>query len=353
MDKSKRVLNLTHDDIETFEKKDFDGYSAIDITEYCFGELEEDPWDTMRFLRALLKDSCLRLTFGGQALLGYRHYPDELVDAFVAAAVDNGINRIRIFDALNDARNLETAAASVKKYGAELEIAMVYAESAVHSVPYFAGYASQIAAMEADRISVIGVGNEFICRELTESVIKATNLPVSLSATSENIAAIALDSGADTAEVYLHEPCGADIAEEAEQVRKDAGSPPMVYPVSYIIEAQAIRNRYAQKRYETVSDDFKDLLLGKFGKLPAPIPPEFVSEICGDEPLVFVRPANILEPEYDRICEYTAPWFEQEEDILTYAIYRGQAIVFFEKRKAKKYALDMPHAHKESGIHMV
>ena len=59
MDKSKRVLNLTHDDIETFEKKDFDGYAAIDVTEYCFGELEEDPWDTLRFLRALLKDASI------------------------------------------------------------------------------------------------------------------------------------------------------------------------------------------------------------------------------------------------------------------------------------------------------
>ena len=167
MDKSKRVLNLTHADIETFEKDDFEGYTTIDVTEYCFGELEEDPWDTLRSLRALLKDSRLRLTFGGQALLGYRHYPDEIVDAFVAAAVDNGINAFRIFDALNDARNLETAASAVKKYGAELEIGMVYAESPVHSIPYFAGYASQIAAMGADSLCIIGVSNEFLCRELT------------------------------------------------------------------------------------------------------------------------------------------------------------------------------------------
>jgi len=114
MDKSKRVLNLSHTDIETFEEKDFKGYAAIDVTEYCFGELEDDPWDTLRSLRALLRDARLRLTFGGQSLLGYRHYPDEIVDAFVAAAVDNGINVIRIFDALNDARNLETAAAAAK-----------------------------------------------------------------------------------------------------------------------------------------------------------------------------------------------------------------------------------------------
>ena len=353
MDKSKRVLNLSHADIATFEEKDFKGYAAIDVTEYCFGELEEDPWDTLRSLRALLRDARLRLTFGGQALLGYRHYPDEIVDAFVAAAIDNGINVIRIFDALNDARNLETAAASAKKYGAELEIGMVYAESPVHSIPYFAGYASQIAAMGADAIGIIGVSNEFVCRDLTEAVIKAVQLPVTVSATEEKIADIALDSGAVTAEVYLLEAYGADFAEEAEQVRKDAGCPPMVYPISFTIGAQAIRNSYSSKRYETVGEDFKDLLLGKFGKLPAPLALEFVSEICGDEPLVLVRPADLLDPEYDRIREYTAPWLEQEEDILTYAIYRGIAIAFFEKRKAKKYALDMPHAHKDRGIHTV
>lgn len=353
MDKSKRVLNLSHADIETFEKEDFKGYAAIDITEYCFGELEEDPWVTLRSLRALLRGSRLRLTFGGQALLGYRHFPDEIVDAFVAAAVDNGVDTFRVFDALNDARNLETAAASVKKYGTGLEIGMVYAESPVHSIPYFAGYAAQIAAMGADSVCIIGISNEFVCRELTESVMKAVKLPVSVCATDENIADIALDAGASTAEVYPLEACGADVAEEAEQVRKDAGYPPMVYPISVTIGAQAIRNIYSEKRYERVGEDFKDLVLGKFGKLPAPLAPEFISEICSDDPLVLVRPADLLEPEYDRIREYTAPWLEQEEDILTYAIYRGVAIVFFEKRKAKKYALDMPHAHKESGIHTV
>jgi len=197
------------------------------------------------------------------------------------------------------------------------------------------------------------VSNEFVCRELTEAVIKAVQLPVTVSSIEEKIADIALDSGAVTAEVYLLEAYGADFAEEAERVRKDAGCPPMVYPISFIIGAQAIRNTYSSKRYETVGEDFKDLVLGKFGKLPAPLAPEFVSEICGDEPLVLVRPADLLEPEYDRIREYTAPWLEQEEDILTYTLSRGIAIAFFEKRKAKKYALDMPHAVPSKGIHVI
>ena len=353
MKKSKNVLNLTHEAIETLQKKDFAGYYAIDVTEYCFGELEEDPWDTMRFLRALFGDMKLRLTFGGQALLGFRHYPDEIVDAFVAAAVDNGINTFRVYDALNDARNLATAAASVKKYGAELEIAIVYSESPYNIAQYFAGLASQATTLEADSVSVIGMTNEMFCRELTETMAKASALPVSLSVSTEDIAMIALDAGATSVEVVAPRDIPENVANEIELIRKDLSFPPLAYPASEIITVQAFRNVYSEKRYESFSDDFKNLVLGKFGKLPASPTPEFVKEICGDEPMVLVRPADLLEPEYDRIREYTAPWLEQEEDILTYALFHGIAIHYFEKRKAKKYAIDMPHAHKDKGIHII
>ena len=353
MNKSKTVLNLTHNDIETLEKKDFDAYAAIDVTEYCFSELEEDPWETLRFLRALFGDLKLRLTFGGQALLGFRHYPDEIVDAFVAAAVDNGINSFRIFDALNDARNLETAAASIKKYGAELDIGIVYAESPYSIAPYYAGLASQAAVLNADSISVIAMTNELFCRELTETVMKASSRPVSVCASKEDIARIALDAGASFAEIIPEKAIEENIKNEIELIRKDLNFPPLAYPVSEIVTVQAYRNIYDSKRYETFNDDFKNLVLGKFGKLPASPPPEFIKEICSDEPLVLVRPADLLEPEYDRIREYTAPWLEQEEDILTYAIYHGISMCCFERRKAKKFALDMPHAHKDKGIHII
>ena len=353
MKKSQTVLNLTHNDIETLEKKDFDGYAAIDVTEYCFRELDDDPWETLRFLRALFGEQKLRLTFGGQALIGFRHYPDEIVDAFVAAAVDNGINSFRVYDALNDARNLETAAASVKKYGAELDIAIVYADAPYSIAPYFAGLASQAAALNADRVSVIGMTNELFCRELTETVIKASSLPVSVSASTESIAMIALDAGASLAEVRPAEVISDELKKEIDLIRKDLNYPPLAFPISEIVTVQAYRNIYDSRRYETFNDDFKNLVLGKFGKLPASPSPEFIKDICGDDPLVLVRPADLLEPEYERIREYTAPWLEQEEDILTYAIYYGIAVDFFEKRKAKKYAIDMPHAHKDKGIHII
>lgn len=353
MKKSQTVLNLTRTDIETLNIEDYVNYAALDVTDYCFRELYDDPWFDLGLLNVLIGEYKLRLTFGGQSLLGHRHYSDEMVDAFVAAAVDCGIKSFRIYDALNDARNLETAAASVKKYGAELDIAIVYTEAPYSIGPYFAGLASQAAALNADRVSVIGMTNELFCRELTETVIKASSLPVSVSASTESIAMIALDAGASLAEVHPAEVISDELKKEIELIRKDLNYPPLAFPISEIVTVQAYRNIYDSRRYETFNDDFKKLVLGKFGKLPASPSPEFIKEICGDDPLVLVRPADLLEPEYERIREYIAPWLEQEEDILTYAIYNGIAIDSFEKRKAKKYAIDMPHAHKDKGIHII
>jgi oxaloacetate decarboxylase alpha subunit len=164
---------------------------------------------------------------------------------------------------------------------------------------------------------------------------------------------IAIDAGASLAEVRPAEVISDELKKEIDLIRKDLNYPPLAFPISEIVTVQAYRNIYDSRRYETFNDDFKNLVLGKFGKLPASPSPEFIKDICGDDPLVLVRPADLLEPEYERIREYTAPWLEQEEDILTYAIYFGIAVDFFEKRKAKKYAIDMPHAHKDNGIHII
>ncbi len=351
MDKSKKVLILS--DIDQLEDNGAGGYYAIDVTSFCFGELEADPWESLRALRKLLPKSKLRLTMGGQCLLGYRHYSDDVVDAFIAASVDNGIDIIRIYDALNDARNLETAAKSVKKYGAHLQAAMVYAESPVHSISFFAGYAAQLASMGADSLSVFGMSNEFTCRELTKAVKKVASIPVAVSASTDKTASIALDSGADAVDVYKNEDYTPELLDEIELVRADAGYSPLAFPISDIIAGQAYRNYHSLKRYDSVSDDFKSLILGGYGKTPAPVAEGFIKEICGNEPLVLVRPADAIEPEYDIFREYISSWLEQEEDILTYAIYRGQAIVYFETRKAKKYSLDMPHADSSKGIHVI
>lgn len=349
MDKSRRILNLSEAD----ELLGADGYYAIDVTDFCFGDLDADPWDSLRTIRRLLPKACLVLTLAGQCLVGHRHYSDEIVDAFIAAAVDNGINTVRAYDALNDARNLESVAKAAKKYGASLMLGMAYSESPVHSVPYFAGYAAQLATMGADSICICGVSNEFVCRELVEAVNKSSDIPLCVSASTDEIAAIALDSGADAVEIYAVEEHSQELKNEIEAVRADAGYPPLAAPIYGVIVCQAYRNLYSEKRYKTVSDDFKSLIRGGFGKMPAPAAEELLKDICGNEPLLLARPADMIEPEYDMFREYASSWLEQDEDVLTYAIYRGGAIIYFENRKAKKYCLDKPHAVPSKGIHVI
>jgi pyruvate/oxaloacetate carboxyltransferase len=349
MDKAKRILNLT--DVE--DLRDADGYRAIDVTDFCFGDLDSDPWESLRAIRKLLPNSHLSLTLAGQCLVGYRHFSDEIVDAFVAAAVDNGIDTVKAYDPLNDARNLESVAKAAKKYGACLVLGMVYAESPVHSVPYFAGYAAQLQTMGADQLCICAMNNEFTCRELIESVKKSASLPLYVSAASDEIAAIAIDSGADAVENYDVESLSDELNKEIEAVKADAGYPPLARPIYGIIVCQAMRNLYDSARYETSSDDFKSLIRGGYGKTPAHVTENLLKDLCGSEPLILSRPADMIEPEYDMFREYASQWLEQDEDVLTYAIYRGAAIVYFENRKAKKYCLDKPHAVPSKGIHVI
>ncbi len=349
MDKSERILDLSDAD----ELREAGEYHTIDVTDFCFGDLESDPWESLRAIRKLLPTARIQLTLAGQCLVGHRHFSDEIVDAFVAAAVDNGIDTLRVYDALNDARNLETAAKAAKKYGASLVLGMVYSESPVHSVPYFAGYAAQLATMGADSLCVCMMNDQFTCRELVEAVKKSADVPLYISASSDEIAAIALDAGADAVETYAVEEHSQELKNEIEAVRADAGYPPLACPIYDIIVCQAMRNLYDSTRYETSSEDFKSLIRGGFGKTPAPVAENLIKDLCGNEPLILSRPADMIEPEYDTFREYAAQWLEQDEDVLTYAIYRGAAIVFFENRKAKKYCLDKPHAVPSKGIHVI
>ncbi|MBQ4140888.1 MAG: hypothetical protein IJD70_06080 [Clostridia bacterium] len=350
MDISKKVIRL-NDSIAFSDS--FDGCYAIDVTEICFGNLEFDPWETMQSLREYYHGARLMLTLSGQSLLGMRHYSDEIVEFFIAAAYENGIDIFRIYDALGDARNLETAARAVKKYGAHLQASMIYSESSAHSVSFFAGYAAQLAAMGADSICICGMSNEYSCRDLVSAVAASSSLPVAVSASSERIADIADDSGSVAVDVYDVADRSADLLQEIAHIRDDAGSPPMAYPISEIISEQARINCNSDERYSIVTEEFRSLILGKYGKTPSPVSHEFVNKICGSEPLVLVRPADMLEPEYHVFRDAVSPWFEQGEDILTYALFDNRAVDYFERRKAKKYNIDLIHSDPEKGIHVI
>ena len=102
-----------------------------------------------------------------------------------------------------------------------------------------------------------------------------------------------------------------------------------------------------------VTKEFKGLVRGEYGATPVPIKPEFVKKIIGDEQPITCRPADLLEPELDKIRGEMAEWYEQEEDVLTYAQFGQVAVKFFEKRRNKKYGIDGEHLHEEEKVHPV
>ena len=129
---------------------------------------------------------------------------------------------------------------------------------------------------------------------------------------------------------------------------------PLVTPSSQIVGTQAVFNVLMGERYKTVTKEFKDIVLGKYGKTPVPIKPEFVKQIVGDAKPIDYRPADDLEPELDKLrAALPAGLVEQEEDVLSYALFDKVALKFFEYRKAQKYHLDSDHADAAKGVHAV
>ena len=125
----------------------------------CMRFLGEDPWERLRALRKAMPHTKLQMLLRGQNLLGYRHYADDMVDAFCAKSIENGIDVVRIFDALNDIRNMEASIKAVKKYGGMVEAAMSYTTSPVHSEEYFVGKAVVLEQMGADTICIKDMAN--------------------------------------------------------------------------------------------------------------------------------------------------------------------------------------------------
>ncbi len=125
----------------------------------CMRFLNEDPWERLRKLRKALPNTKLQMLFRGQNILGYKHYADDVVDAFCRKSIENGIDIIRIFDALNDVRNLEQAIKSTKKYGGMVEATLSYTVSPIHDEEYFVKLAKELEQMGADVICVKDMAN--------------------------------------------------------------------------------------------------------------------------------------------------------------------------------------------------
>ena len=439
------------DMLPILDKMDKIGYHSIECWggatfDACLRFLNEDPWERLRILRKNLPNTKLQMLFRGQNMLGYRHYADDVLEYFVQRTVANGIDIIRIFDALNDIKNLQVAIKAAKKEGAHAQVAISYTTGPVFTHEYYVEYAKRIADAGADSICIKDMAALLTPSEtysLVKEIKKAVDLPIQLhthytsglasmcllkgieagvdiidtaisplalgtshAPTESMVAALAntdydtgldlvalsevreyfmtlrkkyIDSGlldpsmlaTDVKALIYQVPGGmlsnllsqlkqagkADqltaVLEEVPRVRKDAGYPPLVTPTSQIVGTQAVFNVIMGERYKMCNDQFKGLVAGKYGTTPVPIDPEFRKKIIGDEPAIDCLPADLLEPELDKLRAEIPEWIEQEEDVLSYAQFPKVALDFFKKRRDKKIGIDSKNADLENKIHAV
>lgn len=412
----------------------------------CLRFLNEDPWERLRTLKKNLPNTKLQMLFRGQNMLGYRHYADDVLEYFVQKSVANGIDIIRIFDALNDIRNLETAIKAAKKEGAHTQVAISYTLGDVFTTDYYVYYAKRIENSGADSICIKDMAallTPYETEKLVKALKSAVKIPIQLhthytsglasmcllkgieagvdvidtamsplalgtshAPTESMVAALQgteydtgldlvllteirdyfmklrkkyIDSGlldpkmlAVDANALIYQVPGGmlsnllsqlkqagkedkleEVLKEVPRVRKDAGYPPLVTPSSQIVGTQAVFNVIMGERYKMVTKEFKGIVRGEYGRTPVPIDPEFRKKIIGDDTPIDCRPADLLEPELDKLKKECAEWTEQEEDVLSYAQFGQVAVKFFENRRNAKFGIDGAHSDSEKQIHPV
>ncbi|MEG1743154.1 MAG: oxaloacetate decarboxylase subunit alpha [Clostridia bacterium] len=399
----------------------------------CLRFLNEDPWQRLRIIRENVKNTKLQMLFRGQNILGYRHYADDVVEYFVQKSLANGVDIIRIFDALNDPRNLQTAIKATIKEGGHVQAAISYTTGPVFGNEYFANYAKTLEEMGANSICIkdmAGLLKPYEAYDLVKAIKSKVSLPVQLHTHyTAGLASMtvmkAIEAGVDIIDTAISpmamgtsqpptEPIVAtlqgtpfdtgldltkldvvskyfstlrekylasglldpkvmkvdvnallyqvpggmlsnlvsqlkeqgkedkyeEVLEEVPRVREDSGYPPLVTPTSQIVGTQAVFNVLMGERYKSVTKEFKGLIRGEYGKTPAPIKPQFIKKIIGDETPITSRPADALKPELDTLRKKAAEYIEQDEDVLTYALFDQVATKFFESRKMKAISAD-------------
>lgn len=205
----------TKDMLPILERMDEAGYWALEMWggatfDSCMRFLDEDPWDRLRLIRSRVKKTKLQMLLRGQNLVGYRHYADDVAREFVKRAVGNGIDIVRIFDALNDLRNVETTADQVKKEGAHLQLCISYTLSPVHTLEAFAEMAQRMAEMGADSIAIkdmAGLLSPVDCAKLVRAIKERVSLPIEIHSHST--------TGLASMTYYAGLEAGADIVDTA------------------------------------------------------------------------------------------------------------------------------------------
>ena len=397
----------------------------------CMRFLNEDPWERLRTLKKHMPKTKLQMLFRGQNILGYKHYADDVVEAFCKKSIENGIDVVRIFDALNDPRNLESAIKFVKHYGGMCEAAISYTTSPVHNEDYFVKLACKLEKMGADTICIKDMANLLLpydAYSLVKKLKENVSVPIHLhthntSGTGDMTNLMAAKAGVDIvdcalsplangtsnpatealvatlkgterdtgldlnklseaashfrgiatelkqrgdldpkvlnvdANTLLYQVPGGmlsnllsqlkqnnaedkyyEVLAEVPRVREDFGFPPLVTPTSQIVGTQAVLNVLSGERYKMITKESKGMLKGEYGQLPAPVNEEVRKKAIGDEEVITVRPADLIEPELPKYREETKDIAKCEEDVLSYALFPQVAKTFFENRDKKEVA---------------
>ena len=214
---SQAATRMTIEDmLPALEKLDKIGYWSVECWggatfDACMRFLNEDPWERLRTIKAHMPNTKLQMLFRGQNILGYKHYADDVVDAFVAKSIENGIDVIRIFDALNDVRNLERSVKSCKKYGGICETAISYTVSPVHNEEYFVNLAKNLESMGADVICIKDMANlllPFDAYSLVKKLKANVKVPIHLhthntTGTGDMTNLMAAEAGVDIVDTAL------------------------------------------------------------------------------------------------------------------------------------------------------
>lgn len=419
----------TDDILGIIDTIDNAGYYSLEVWggatfDVCLRFLRENPWERLRLIKQRARKTPLQMLLRGQNVVGYKNYPDDLLDRFIETAHMNGVDIFRIFDALNDTRNLESAIRSVKKHGGHAQGTLSYTISPVHTVEKYVQYAREQVQLGIDSLCIkdmAGLLSPYRAQELVSALKQAFDIPVQVhchatSGMSETAylegvkagagaidAAVASMSGfssqpavetlyaifgemgyemnldieairkvnryfeelaprrtkgrgheaAVDAEILVHQIPGGmisnfrsqlqmqdaldklpEVLEEVSRVREDLGFPPLVTPTSQIVGTQAVMNILAGERYKIVPQEVRSYVKGMYGKSPAPIAPDFIKQILGDEQPITHRPADELESMLPQATKNISQpeLLREEEDILSYCLFPEVAMEYFKWR---------------------
>lgn len=404
----------------------------------CIRYLNDDPWERLRSLKEIFVKTPIQMLLRGQNLVGYRHYPDDVVKAFVAAAAKNGVSVFRIFDALNDIRNMESSMKAVLDNGCHLQGTISYTTSPVHTIAGFASLAEELYSKGCNSLCIKDMAGLIMpeaARELITAIKKRVDIPVCLHTHStagiapmsyqaaieagvdildtalspfaggtsqpatESIVASLAGTGRDTkislstlrtakneaakvrakynpiinpisvridSDVLVYQLPGGmisnlvsqlkeqnaldrfdEVLSELPKVRADLGYPPLVTPTSQIVGTQSVLNVLTGSRYGTVTNEVRDYLKGLYGRSPKEVDAAFVKSIIGEEKRITCRPADTLDPVYDKMkADAEAQGLiKKEEDVLTYILYPAIAPAFLKgETKAEEIPVEKPAA---------